>query len=134
MLNKRKFYINGEWVNHYKENDCEVINPCNEEPFATISLGSKEDTNLAVKSAKTAFEKWKETTKEERIDDESIFNSFPRSPLAQLAHGRLGEPQIVDEIVQRRRHSHFVRRRIGVPQMVRAQLTNRLLASSAGGF
>ena len=68
MLDKRKFYINGEWVNPYKENDCEVINPCNEEPFATISLGSKEDTDLAVKAAKTAFESWKETTKEERID------------------------------------------------------------------
>ena len=68
MLDKRKFYINGEWVNTYKENDCEVINPCNEEPFATISLGSKEDTDLAVKSAKTAFESWKETTKEERIN------------------------------------------------------------------
>jgi aldehyde dehydrogenase (NAD+) len=52
MLDKRKFYINGEWVNPYKENDCEVINPCNEEPFATISLGSKEDTDLAVKTAK----------------------------------------------------------------------------------
>src|SRR5210317_1007979 len=68
MLDKRKFYINGEWVNPYKENDYEVINPCNEEPFATISLGSKEDTDLAVKAAKTAFESWKETTKEERID------------------------------------------------------------------
>ena len=68
MLDKRKFYINGEWVNPYKENDCEVINPCNEEPFATISLGSKEDTDLTVKAAKTAFESWKETTKEERID------------------------------------------------------------------
>jgi aldehyde dehydrogenase (NAD+) len=57
-----------EWVNPYKENDCGVINPCNEEPFATISLGSKEDTDLAVKAAKIAFESWKETTKEERID------------------------------------------------------------------
>ena len=52
MLDKRKFYINGEWVNPYKENDCKVINPSNEEPFATISLGSKKDTDLAVKSAK----------------------------------------------------------------------------------
>ena len=68
MLDKRKFYINGEWVNPCKENDCKVINPSNEETFAIISLGSKEDTDLAVKAAKTAFESWKETTKEERID------------------------------------------------------------------
>ena len=68
MLDKKKFYINGEWVNPIKENICEVINPCDEEPFAVISLGSKEDTDFAVKSAKTAFETWKETSKEKRID------------------------------------------------------------------
>ena len=68
MLDKRKFYINGEWVNPHKKNDYEVINPCNEDPFAIISLGSKQDTDLAVKAAKTALESWKETSKEERID------------------------------------------------------------------
>ena len=49
---RRKFYINGQWVDPIKKNDLEVINPCNEDPFAVISLGSKEDTDLAVKSAK----------------------------------------------------------------------------------
>ena len=39
MLDKKKFYINGEWVNPYKKNDCEIINHCNEDPFAIISLG-----------------------------------------------------------------------------------------------
>jgi aldehyde dehydrogenase (NAD+) len=67
MLNKRNFYINGKWSTPSKQNDFEVINPSTEEPFATISLGSKEDTNLAVKAAKKAFIKWKETSKEERI-------------------------------------------------------------------
>ncbi len=67
MLDKRKFYINGKWVDPIKKNDFEVINPCNEDPFATISLGSKEDTDLAVKSAKNAFETWKETSKDERL-------------------------------------------------------------------
>ncbi|HIF62388.1 MAG TPA: aldehyde dehydrogenase family protein [Candidatus Pelagibacter sp.] len=67
MLDKRNFYINGKWVIPSKKNDFEVINPSNEEPFATISLGYKEDTNAAVKSAKNAFAKWKETSKEERI-------------------------------------------------------------------
>ena len=67
MLDKRKFYINGKWVDPLKANDFEVINPSNEEPFATISLGRKEDIDLAVKAAKDAFIKWKETSKEERI-------------------------------------------------------------------
>ncbi len=67
MLRKTNFYINGKWVSPTKTNDFEVINPSNEEPFAVISLGSKEDTDSAVKSAKQAFVKWKETSKEERI-------------------------------------------------------------------
>ena len=67
MLDKRKFYINGEWIEPTKKNDFEVINPSNEESFAVISLGSKADVDLAVKVSKNTFESWKETTKEERI-------------------------------------------------------------------
>ena len=67
MLDKRKFYIDGEWVDPIKKNDFDVINPCNEDPCAVISLGSTEDTNRAVEAAKTAFQTWKETSKEERI-------------------------------------------------------------------
>ncbi|WP_440910789.1 aldehyde dehydrogenase family protein [Candidatus Pelagibacter sp.] len=67
MLDKRKFYIDGEWIDPIKKNDFDVINPCNEDPCAVISLGSTEDTNRAVKAAKTAFKTWKETSKEERI-------------------------------------------------------------------
>jgi len=68
MLDKRKFYINGQWVEPGKPNDFKVINPCNEEPCAIISLGSKEDINAAVKSAKDAFEIWKKTTKQDRLN------------------------------------------------------------------
>ena len=67
MLDKRNFYINGKWVKPSKTNDFEVINPSNEEAFAVISLGFKEDTDSAVNAAKKAFVKWKETSKEERI-------------------------------------------------------------------
>ena len=51
MLDKRNFYINGKWTAPSKTNDFEVINPSYEEPCAVISLGSAEDTNLAVKAA-----------------------------------------------------------------------------------
>ena len=67
MLEKKNFYINGNWATPTKTNDFEVINPSNEEPFAIISLGSKEDTDAAVNAAKNAFETWKETSVEERI-------------------------------------------------------------------
>ena len=68
MINKKKFYINGKWVDPSKPNNFNVINPSNEEIFAVISLGYKEDTDIAVKSAKKAFVTWKETSKEERIN------------------------------------------------------------------
>ena len=48
MLDKRKFYINGKWVEPTKPNDLDVINPSTEETCAVISLGSKEDTDNAV--------------------------------------------------------------------------------------
>ena len=67
MLDKTKFYINGEWVNPSKKNDFDVINPSNEEVCAKITLGSSEDTNKAIQSAKKAFETWKETSKQERL-------------------------------------------------------------------
>ena len=67
MLDRRNFYINGKWVKPFKKNDFPVINPSNEEAFATISLGSKEDTDAAIKAAKNSFNSWKETSKAERI-------------------------------------------------------------------
>ena len=34
MLDKKKFYINGEWIEPNKKNIYDVINPSNEEIFA----------------------------------------------------------------------------------------------------
>ena len=55
MIDKRKFYINGEWIDPVVENDFEVINPSDEQSYAVISLGSKNDVDLAVHSAKQSF-------------------------------------------------------------------------------
>ena len=84
MLDKRNFYINGKWISPTKINNFEVINPCNEDPFAVISLGSKEDTDLAVKAAKTAFETWKETSKEERINLLDKIFIYPASKIRDI--------------------------------------------------
>ena len=66
MLDKRKFYINGQWINPSKKNDFEVINPCNEDPCAIISLGSSDDTDAAIMAAKNASSSWKNTSKTTR--------------------------------------------------------------------
>ena len=67
MKDKKKFYINGKWTDPIKAKNFDVINPSTEEVCAVISLGGSEDTDLAVKSAKSSFETWKETSKEERV-------------------------------------------------------------------
>ena len=68
MIDKRKFYINGDWVDPVNKNDCNVIDPSTEEPYVTISLGSADDTNKAVEAAKNSFLTWKNTSKDERIE------------------------------------------------------------------
>jgi len=67
MIDKRKFYINGTWINPIIKNDFEVINPSNEQPYAVISLGSKKDVDLAVNTAKKAFITWSQVDKKEKI-------------------------------------------------------------------
>ena len=67
MLDKKKFYINGKWVDPIKPNNFEVINPSTEETCAIINLGSSEDTNSAVSAARKAFHTWKDTSKDERV-------------------------------------------------------------------
>ena len=68
MIDKRKFYINGKWVNPNFINDLDVINPSNEEAYAVISLGSKKDVDIAVKAAKEAFISWSQVDKKIKIN------------------------------------------------------------------
>ena len=51
MLDKKNFYINGQWVAPKKSNDYKVIDPSTEEECAVISLGGIEDVNDAVATA-----------------------------------------------------------------------------------
>ncbi|OUD09533.1 aldehyde dehydrogenase family protein [Marivivens niveibacter] len=66
MIEKREFYINGEWVSPSAPRDCHVINPSNEEPCAVISLGDQADTDAAVTAATAAGPAWAATPPAER--------------------------------------------------------------------
>ena len=68
MLDKKSFYINGEWVSPIEPRNFKVIDPSNEEVCAEISLGGKKDIDKAVSSAKKAFNSWAYSSKEERLD------------------------------------------------------------------
>ena len=68
MIDKRKFYIDGKWVNPSIHNDFDVINPSNDEAYAVISLGNKNDVDIAVEAANKAFMSWKQVDKKTKIN------------------------------------------------------------------
>lgn len=66
MIEKRQFYIDGQWVEPIEPNDMKVINPATEKAIAIISLGCAADVDKSVKAAAAAFETWAETSVEVR--------------------------------------------------------------------
>jgi len=95
MIDKTKFYINGEWVKPIKENNFNVTNPSTEESYAQISLGSKEDLDLAVQAAKKAFESWAFSEVKERVSlVEDFIALYDRrsSDMAEAISSEMGAP------------------------------------------
>lgn len=67
MIDKRQFYINGQWVDPIAANDLTVIDPSTEEVCAVISIGDQADTDAAVAAARAAFPTWAATPLEDRV-------------------------------------------------------------------
>ena len=67
LADKRKFYIDGAWVDPAAARDLEVIDPTTEEPFAVISVGGQADTDRAVAAAKAAQPGWAAAPPAERL-------------------------------------------------------------------
>lgn len=67
MIDCRKFYIDGKWVNPTSSQDHDVIDPSTSKPCATISLGSIADADKAVAAASTAFYSWAALSPKERL-------------------------------------------------------------------
>ena len=51
MIEKRDFYIDGQWRAPAAARDCTVIDPSTEETCAVISLGDRADTDAADQKA-----------------------------------------------------------------------------------
>ncbi|APX13351.1 aldehyde dehydrogenase family protein [Tateyamaria omphalii] len=95
MLEKRDFYINGQWVAPQDGTDHHVIDPSTEEPTAVISLGGTKDAEAAIAAAKAAFPAWMATPVEDRIAlvDKliDIYNTRAED-LAQAMSTEMGAP------------------------------------------
>ena len=95
MIDKTNFYINGKWVKPLKENNFDVINTSTEKMYAKISLGSKEDLDLAVRAARDAFESWAFSDVNERISLVEDFISLydkRSSDMAEAISTEMGAP------------------------------------------
>ena len=95
MLDKRKFYINGQWVDPSTKNDFDVINPSDETACAVISLGSQADTDAAVAAAKAALPSWSISTKADRVALlERLYDIYERrmDDMAEAISMEMGAP------------------------------------------
>jgi acyl-CoA reductase-like NAD-dependent aldehyde dehydrogenase len=62
------FYIGGEWVQAEGRETLAVIDATTEEVVGTVSLGTADDVDRAVKAARAGFEAWSQTSVGERIE------------------------------------------------------------------
>ena len=96
MENKKNFYIDGKWVTPKSKEEIKVINPATEENCAVISLGNKEDVDLAVSSAKNAYSSWSFSKKEERIKLlEKLYENYKKrwADIADAITTEMGAPK-----------------------------------------
>jgi aldehyde dehydrogenase (NAD+) len=96
MLDKKNFYINGQWVKPNSSKEIKVIDPATEENCAVISLGNQKDVDAAVDAAKKAFETWAFSSKEERISLlEKLYELYKKrwADIAEAITMEMGAPK-----------------------------------------
>ncbi|MBT8115512.1 MAG: aldehyde dehydrogenase family protein, partial [Arenicella sp.] len=95
MINEKKFYINGAWVDPQVDKDFDLINPSTEQVCATISIGGQADTDAAVAAAKAALAGWSATGKQEKLGYlESLLEAYSTraAELAEAMSIEMGAP------------------------------------------
>ena len=96
MENKKKFYIDGKWVDPKSDKEINVINPATEDTCAIISLGNKDDINEAVGAAKKAYSSWAFSSKDERIKLlEKLYENYKKrwADIANAITTEMGAPK-----------------------------------------
>ncbi len=96
MLDKKNFYINGEWVKPNSSEEINVIDPATEENCAVITLGNKNDVDFAVNAAKDAYVSWAFSSKDERIGLlEKLYENYKKrwADIAEAITLEMGAPK-----------------------------------------
>lgn len=161
MYNHTKHFIDGEWVESTNDETIDVINPATEQKIGTISSGTKEDVDKAVKAARAAFPRFSNTTKEERVQLlENIADEYEKrkDDFIKVITEELGSPVSFSEKTQyamglnhfkkvakvlrdfdfseQREHSYIQKEAIGVAGLITPWNfpTNQVATKLAGAF
>ncbi|MDT8319552.1 MAG: aldehyde dehydrogenase family protein [Xanthomonadales bacterium] len=67
MYDCTRNYIDGEWVESGSDRTLEIINPATEQSIGRVSLGTAEDIDQAVASARAAFDEFSQWTVKQRL-------------------------------------------------------------------
>ncbi|AQT80162.1 aldehyde dehydrogenase family protein [Mycolicibacterium litorale] len=90
-----KFYIAGQWVDPAELRTLDVDNPTTEQVTGKIAIGTGADVDRAVTAARTAFDTWSQTSREERLDMlQVLVEEYQKraGDLAEAVHEEMGAP------------------------------------------
>ena len=103
MTNYNKLYINGDWVNPKGTKKIAVSNPADEKIISEIIFANKDDLDLAVLSAKKAFNSFSTINLEEKIElFNNIILTFKKrlNDLAEIISLEMGAPITLSQKAQ----------------------------------
>ena len=103
MLDKKNFYINGQWIKPNSFDEIKVIDPATEDNCAVITLGNKADVDMAVNAAKNAYDNWAFSSKDERIGLlEKLYENYKKRwpDIAEAITLEMGAPKDFASILQ----------------------------------
>lgn len=87
LTSTKKLYIDGQWISSSSEEVIESINPANGQVIGTIVSATKEDVDLAVASARKAFDhgEWRTISRKERAKKLRQISALIKEHQAELA-------------------------------------------------
>lgn len=95
MQERLQLYIDGRWVDPIEGRAIDVIDPSTEQACARIALGGPKDVDVAVAAARAAFERYSQTSVDDRIAlIERILAVYERraDELAETISREMGAP------------------------------------------
>ncbi|MFK7824653.1 MAG: CoA-acylating methylmalonate-semialdehyde dehydrogenase [Oligoflexales bacterium] len=120
MGNLLKNYIAGKWLESHGQGSVEVLNPANKELLASTPLGTYDDANEAVIAAADAFEAWKKTPAQDRIQYFFKLKSKMEEHCSDLSHIITQEhgKTIAESMGEIRRAIQMVETACGIPSLM----------------